>query len=79
MGEGSAVRGTGRAGACKEARGEDLCGTDRLWLFFGCLSYYIPAEDGSGAATAMLNALKDGGVAPEELTYINAHGTSTPS
>ena len=36
-----------------------------------------PAEDGSGAATAMLNALKDGGVAPEQLTYINAHGTST--
>ena len=34
-------------------------------------------EHGSGAATAMLNALKDGGVAPEELTYINAHGTST--
>ena len=42
-------------------------------------AYHItsPAEDGSGAATAMLNALKDGGVAPEELTYINAHGTST--
>ena len=48
---------------------------------YGCSSdaYHItsPAEDGSGAATAMLNALKDGGVAPEELTYINAYGTST--
>ena len=48
---------------------------------YGCSSdaYHItsPAEDGSGAATAMLNALKDGGVAAEELTYINAHGTST--
>lgn len=48
---------------------------------YGCSSdaYHItsPAEDGSGAATAMLNALKDGGVAPEELAYINAHGTST--
>ena len=48
---------------------------------YGCSSdaYHItsPAEDGSGAATAMLNALKDGGVEPEELTYINAHGTST--
>ena len=48
---------------------------------YGCSSdaYHItsPAEDGNGAATAMLNALKDGGVAPEELTYINAHGTST--
>ena len=41
---------------------------------YGCSSdaYHItsPAEDGSGAATAMLNALKDGGVEPEELTYI---------
>lgn len=48
---------------------------------YGCSSdaYHItsPAEDGSTAATAMLNALKDGGVAPEKLTYINAHGTST--
>jgi len=44
---------------------------------YGCSSdaYHItsPAEDGSGAATAMLNALKDGGGAPDELTYINAH------
>ena len=48
---------------------------------YGCSSdaYHItsPAEDGSGAATAMLNALKDGGVAPEKLSYINAHGNST--
>ena len=48
---------------------------------YGCSSdaYHItpPAEDGSGPTTAMLNALKDGGVEPEELTYINAHGTST--
>ena len=48
---------------------------------YGCSSdaYHItsPAEDGSGAGTAMLNALKDGGVAPEKLSYINAHGTST--
>ena len=50
-------------------------------LGYGCSSdaYHItsPAEDGSGAARAMLNALEDGGVKPEELTYINAHGTGT--
>ena len=50
-------------------------------LGYGCSSdaYHItsPAEDGAGAAKAMLNALEDGGVAPEALTYINAHGTST--
>ena len=50
-------------------------------LGYGCSSdaYHItsPAEDGAGAAKAMLNALEDGGVAPEALNYINAHGTST--
>ena len=50
-------------------------------LGYGCSSdaYHItsPAEDGAGAAKAMLNALADGGLAPEKLTYINAHGTAT--
>ncbi len=42
-------------------------------------AYHItsPAEDGMGAAKAMLFALKDGGVAPTDITYINAHGTGT--
>lgn len=50
-------------------------------LGYGCSSdaYHItsPAEDGSGAAKAMTNAMEDGGVKPEDVTYINAHGTST--
>ncbi len=42
-------------------------------------AYHItsPAEDGAGAARAMINALNDAGVKPEEVPYINAHGTST--
>ena len=36
-----------------------------------------PAEDGSGAAYAMEMAIKDAGIAPEKIDYINAHGTST--
>ena len=44
-----------------------------------CDAYHItsPAEDGSGAATAMTLAMKDAGVEPAQVNYINAHGTST--
>ena len=48
---------------------------------YGCSSdaYHItsPAEDGSGAARAMLNAVQDAGITVDEVNYINAHGTST--
>lgn len=37
-----------------------------------------PLEDGSGAARCMNNALKDAGINPDEVNYVNAHGTSTP-
>ena len=50
-------------------------------LGYGCSSdaYHItsPAEDGAGAAKAMAKALEDGGIQPQQLTYINAHGTGT--
>ena len=37
-----------------------------------------PCEDGEGAARCMNNAIKNGGVNPDTVDYINAHGTSTP-
>ena len=44
-----------------------------------CDAFHItsPAEDGSGAACAMENAMKDAGMAAEDIDYVNAHGTST--
>ena len=44
-----------------------------------CDAYHItsPAEDGSGAAKAMEYAMEDAGIRPEDIDYINAHGTST--
>jgi 3-oxoacyl-[acyl-carrier-protein] synthase II len=38
----------------------------------------LPPEDGNGAHRVMLNAITDAGVRPEQVDYINAHGTSTP-
>ncbi len=37
----------------------------------------LPPEDGHGAHRVMLNAITDAGVAPDQIQYINAHGTST--
>ncbi len=52
----------------------ELCGYGST-----CDAYHItsPAEDGSGAAKAMELAMEEGGVRPEDVDYINAHGTGT--
>lgn len=44
-----------------------------------CDAYHItsPCEDGDGAARAMTLAMKEAGLRPDEISYINAHGTST--
>ncbi len=39
----------------------------------------LPPKDGDGARRCMLNALKDAQINPEQVNYINAHGTSTPA
>jgi 3-oxoacyl-[acyl-carrier-protein] synthase II len=38
----------------------------------------LPPDDGHGAHRVMLNAITDAGIKPEQVDYINAHGTSTP-
>jgi 3-oxoacyl-[acyl-carrier-protein] synthase II len=38
-----------------------------------------PSEDGDGPMRVMRNAIQDAGIAPEQIGYVNAHGTSTPA
>ncbi|KMZ01684.1 3-oxoacyl-[acyl-carrier-protein] synthase, mitochondrial [Drosophila simulans] len=44
-------------------------------------AYHItsPSDDGAGATLAMKRAIQDAGIAPEDVTYVNAHATSTPT
>ena len=39
----------------------------------------LPPEDGRGARQCMVNAMRDAGLNPDDIDYINAHGTSTPA
>jgi 3-oxoacyl-[acyl-carrier-protein] synthase II len=52
----------------------EMCGIGQ-----SCDAYHVmaPSPDGEGAARAMLSALKDAGIEPERVDYINSHGTST--
>ena len=62
-----------------KARGAKIYG-EVLGFGMSADAFHItgPAENGEGGAAAMRNALRDAELNPEELGYLNAHGTSTP-
>ena len=62
-----------------EARGANII-AEIVGYGSTCDAYHItsPAPDGSGAAKAMKDAIAEAGIKPEDVSYINAHGTSTP-
>jgi 3-oxoacyl-[acyl-carrier-protein] synthase II len=78
MGEGAAVLVLEDAEQARE-RGATILGYVRG---YGASSdaYHLtaPEQDGGGAIEAMKSALADAGLQPEDVVYINAHGTSTP-
>jgi len=62
-----------------EARGAEIH-AELVGYGASCDGYHItaPEPSGTGAILAMDRAMADGGLAPEDVTYVNAHGTSTP-
>lgn len=79
MGEGSGILVLEELEHAK-ARGAKIYG-EVVGYGATCDAYHItlPAEDGSGAAKAMLTAIADADITPDDVDYINAHGTSTPA
>ncbi len=62
-----------------KARGANIYG-ELLGFGMSADAFHItgPSENGEGGAASMQNALNDAGLNPEDIGYINAHGTSTP-
>lgn len=63
-----------------KARGEKIY-CELAGLGWSADAYHMtsPSEGGEGAARCMTMAMKDAGINPEDVDYINAHGTSTPA
>ena len=79
LGDGAGVLVLEEYGFAK-ARGANIL-AEYVGMGMSSDAYHItlPPEDGDGARRCMVNALRDAGLNPEDVDYVNAHGTSTPA
>jgi 3-oxoacyl-[acyl-carrier-protein] synthase II len=77
MGEGAAVLVLEAAESAESRGAEILCEFSGYGTSDDAFHISAPSEDGAGAALSMGLALKDAGMQPQDIGYINAHGTST--
>jgi 3-oxoacyl-[acyl-carrier-protein] synthase II len=79
IGEGAALLVLEREDHARRRGAQPLCELAGYGASGDAYHMTAPCVDGEGAARAMQRALDDAGLAPQDVSYINAHGTSTPA